>query len=66
MPLYEYRCQACGHDFETLRGLHDKDEDVVCPRCGEKKAQKLLSACCAVRGESSSGSAGACGTKGFT
>jgi putative FmdB family regulatory protein len=66
MPLYEYRCQACGHDFETLRGLHDKDEDVVCPTCGEKKAEKLLSACCTVRGESSSPSAGACGTKGFT
>jgi putative FmdB family regulatory protein len=66
MPLYEYRCQACGHDFEILRGLHDKDEDVVCPKCGEKKAQKLLSACCAVKGESSSASAGACGTGKFT
>jgi putative FmdB family regulatory protein len=66
MPLYEYRCQACGHDFETLRGLHDKDEDVVCSKCGAKKAEKLLSACCTVKGESSSVSAGACGTGKFT
>lgn len=66
MPLYEYRCQACGHDFETLRGLHDKDEDVECPKCGAKKAEKLLSACCTVRGESSAASAGACGTGKFT
>ena len=66
MPLYEYRCQACGDDFETLRGLNEKDEDVECPTCGAKKAEKLLSACCTVKGESSSASAGACGTKGFT
>ena len=66
MPLYEYRCQACGDDFEILRGLHEKDEDVKCPQCGEKKAEKLLSACCTVKGESSSASAGSCGTKGFT
>ena len=66
MPLYEYRCQACGDEFEILRGLNDKDEDVKCPKCGEKKTEKLLSACCAVKGESSSASAGACGTKGFT
>jgi putative FmdB family regulatory protein len=66
MPLYEYRCHGCGHVFETLRGFHEKDEDVACPQCGKKKAEKLLSACCTVKGESSSASAGACGTKGFT
>ena len=66
MPLYEYRCQACGDEFEILRGLNDKDEDVKCPQCGAKEAEKLLSACCTMKGESSSPNAGACGTKGFT
>jgi putative FmdB family regulatory protein len=66
MPLYEYRCQACGDGFETLRRLHDKDEDVMCPKCGEKKAEKLLSACCTVNGKSSSANTTSYGTKGFT
>jgi putative FmdB family regulatory protein len=66
MPLYEYRCQACGDTFETLRGLRDKDENVACPKCGEKKAEKLISACCTVKGESSAANASACGTKAFT
>jgi len=66
MPLYEYLCQGCGHTFETLRGFHEKDEDVQCPQCSEKKAEKLLSACCMVKGESSRSSAGSCGTQKFT
>jgi putative FmdB family regulatory protein len=66
MPLYEYRCQACGGTFETLRGSHDKDADVKCPQCGEKKAEKLISACCVAKGASSSTSASACGTKRFS
>ena len=31
MPIYEYRCEACEHRFETLvRGA----ETPVCPTCG--------------------------------
>lgn len=66
MPLYEYRCQGCAKIFEALRGLHERDEDVVCPLCGEKKAEKIMSACCTVKGESSAANASACGTKAFT
>jgi putative FmdB family regulatory protein len=66
MPLYEYRCQACGDTFETLRGSHEKDADVECPRCGEKKAEKLISACCVAKGESSPASTSSCGTKRFS
>jgi putative FmdB family regulatory protein len=66
MPLYEYQCQGCDHTFETLRGFHEKDEDVVCPQCGKKKAEKLLSACRTVKGESSTANTTSCGTKGFT
>lgn len=66
MPLYEYLCQACGDTFETLRGPHDKDADVECPQCGEKKAQKLMSACRTAKGESSTASASSCGPSKFT
>jgi putative FmdB family regulatory protein len=65
MPLYEYRCQACGDTFETIRGLNDKDEDVECPQCGAKKAEKLMSAC-TIKGASSSSSTSSCGPSKFT
>jgi putative FmdB family regulatory protein len=40
MPLYEYTCRKCSSDFELLiRG----DETPVCPECGSRKLEKLLS-----------------------
>jgi len=40
MPIYEYTCQKCEHDFELLiRG----DESPECPTCGEHELQKLFS-----------------------
>lgn len=40
MPLYEYRCEDCGHVFEKL--LIHADEEVECPRCSGK-VHKLMS-----------------------
>ena len=42
MPLYEYECSACGHRFEQIQRFSDPPIE-VCPNCGEKKVQKLLS-----------------------
>jgi putative FmdB family regulatory protein len=33
MPIYAYRCAACGHDFDRLQKLSDPDPD-ACPSCG--------------------------------
>ena len=53
MPLYEFECQSCGHEFEALvRGT----ESPVCPSCGRDKLQRLLSAF-GVKTEASSKSA---------
>ncbi|MDR3037976.1 MAG: zinc ribbon domain-containing protein [Candidatus Adiutrix sp.] len=42
MPIYEFRCEKCGRDFEELvRGANPK---VVCPGCGGRKCRKLMSA----------------------
>lgn len=41
MPIFEYRCPACEHTFEELVR---KDETVPCPKCGDKKPEKLMSA----------------------
>jgi putative FmdB family regulatory protein len=42
MPLYEYQCDACGNRFEQIRKFSDPVVD-VCPACGERKVQKLVS-----------------------
>ena len=43
MPLYEYACRSCGHQFETIQKA---SEPVLtdCPACGEGSLKKLLSA----------------------
>jgi putative FmdB family regulatory protein len=33
MPLYEYECNACGHQFEVIRKFSDPPEE-KCPKCG--------------------------------
>ena len=34
MPIYQYRCPACGHIFEVRRDTYG-DEPECCPDCGE-------------------------------
>jgi len=43
MPLYEYRCNACGHEFEALQKIND-EVLVHCPACDEAELRKLVSA----------------------
>jgi putative FmdB family regulatory protein len=33
MPLYEYACSACGHQYEVIRKFSDPPEQ-KCPKCG--------------------------------
>jgi putative FmdB family regulatory protein len=41
MPLYEYKCRACGHEFEALvRGA----DTPSCPSCKGQDLERLLSA----------------------
>ena len=43
MPIYEYQCQACGHQLEALQKVSDAPLK-KCPECGKPKLQKLISA----------------------
>jgi len=43
MPIYEYVCQACGHDLEALQKLSDAPL-TECPKCGKPKLKKMVSA----------------------
>lgn len=42
MPLYEFRCESCGHETETLMAFSDPPP-TVCEACGGA-LKKLLSA----------------------
>lgn len=43
MPIYEYRCSACGHDLEVLQKLSDAPL-TLCPACGKSDLRKQVSA----------------------
>ena len=43
MPIYEYRCNACGHKLESLQRLSDAPL-VTCPSCGKDALAKQVSA----------------------
>lgn len=43
MPIYEYRCEACGHELEALQKISDKVL-TDCPACGQSALKKLVSA----------------------
>ena len=43
MPIYEYRCAACGHQDEHLQKVSDAPL-TKCPSCGKPRYQKQLSA----------------------
>jgi putative FmdB family regulatory protein len=43
MPIYEYRCSACGHELEALQKISDAPL-VSCPVCHADKLTKLVSA----------------------
>ena len=43
MPIYEYRCKACAHEFEALVLPHKPETEPECPECHSKDLEKLLS-----------------------
>jgi putative FmdB family regulatory protein len=43
MPIYEYRCESCGHQQEYLQKVSDTPL-TVCPACGKATFAKMLTA----------------------
>lgn len=48
MPLYDYGCNKCGHDFDDVKKIDERDQPLgePCPSCGETGGvqRKLVSA----------------------
>ena len=43
MPIYEYRCKSCDDVFEALIRSASDAASQKCPKCGGKKAERLMS-----------------------
>ncbi len=61
MPLYEYRCDACGALFERLRRMQEADEALSCPKCESSSVKRQLSTFAPHAGSSSSQASAPCG-----
>ena len=42
MPIYEYQCRACGHQFEFLL-LPTNPEAPSCPSCKGQELERIIS-----------------------
>ncbi len=42
MPIYDYACTKCGHEFEREQRIVE-DPIKKCPACGAMKAKRLIS-----------------------
>ena len=64
MPIYEYRCEQCGAQFEELTSSADAAH-VRCRQCAGPRVTRLLSAFAVGSGEAARpvepGPCGACG-----
>lgn len=43
MPIYEFRCQKCGHRFEKLCPVGEDGNKLSCPRCQAGKPKRVMS-----------------------
>ncbi len=70
MPLYEFQCRKCGHQFEELLTTAEIEAGKVkCPACSSKRVEREFSAFATGSGGLDGGLAGGgggCGSGGFT
>lgn len=40
MPMYQFACRECGHDFEKKLRMSQSDEVQSCPSCGGRETRR--------------------------
>jgi len=55
MPIYEFKCESCGEEFEVLLKSRDEISGVKCPSCGSNKVSRLMSVVNSIISSSSKG-----------
>jgi putative FmdB family regulatory protein len=43
MPIYEYICQDCKHEFDLLRPMSQADAAMACNQCGGENIKRKIS-----------------------
>ena len=60
MPLFDYKCQQCGHISEFF--IHNgADTNLKCQSCGSKKLDKMLSVPGIIKNQNREGGSTCCG-----
>ncbi len=62
MPIFEYKCKKCKHQFEAL--VRSGEEKPSCPKCASKNLEKLISGFNAGKGSETSCGNHCCGGSG--
>ena len=44
MPMFDYKCNSCGHKFDKLVPFSESEKIVECPKCKKHDSNKLLCA----------------------
>lgn len=53
MPIYDYKCNKCGHRFSQMNSIKDRN-NASCPKCKSKEVKLVIAGC--------SVNTGGCGT----
>ena len=66
MPLYVYRCEVCGSEFEQKRSFSEAEVTPPCPVCRSEQTRKQISVFATAAGgnTASTQSAGGCSSSG--
>jgi putative FmdB family regulatory protein len=43
MPIYEYVCLNCKHEFEAIRPMGKADQPMACAKCGGEEIKRKIS-----------------------
>ncbi|MFO0956518.1 MAG: zinc ribbon domain-containing protein [Isosphaeraceae bacterium] len=62
MPIYEYRCEPCRHEFEAL--IRSSSDVAECPKCRGTDVAKLFSVPAAAQAGGKGSSLPICGDTG--
>lgn len=43
MPVYDFRCTRCGHEFTLTLSIKEREsQEITCPKCGAAKPETLM------------------------
>ena len=66
MPIYEFRCNRCGHTFSRLQKINTDTSKMSCPECDHETVERLLSTFASTGSRSDGAGASCAPSSGFS